>query len=58
MIVNSLLCLLWGLSWALLAWYMSGTLANKCDISHWNEDVGVMVCKIYKALFAFTLVAL
>ena len=56
--INALLSFLWSLSWALLAWYMSGTLASMCDIEHWNEDVGIMVCRIYKALFAFTLVGL
>jgi hypothetical protein len=34
---------------------MSGTLANLCDVEHWNEEVGIMVCRIYKALFAFSL---
>jgi len=56
--INGLLTLLWALSWSLLTWYMSGTLANMCDIDHWNEDVGIMVCRIYKALFTFTLVGL
>ena len=58
LLVNSFLAILWSLSWALLTWYMSGTLANKCDVGHWNEDVGIMVCRIYKALFTFTLVGL
>lgn len=37
---------------------MRGTLANVCDAEHWNEDIGIMVCRIYKALFSFTLIAL
>ncbi|EME49564.1 hypothetical protein DOTSEDRAFT_49802 [Dothistroma septosporum NZE10] len=53
--VNGVLLVLWGLSWCLLTWYMSGTLANMCDVEHWNEEVGIMVCRIYKALFTFTL---
>ena len=56
--INACLAVLWAVSWSLLTWYMSGTLANVCDIEHWNEDVGVMVCRIYKALFTFTLVGL
>ncbi|KAK5133869.1 hypothetical protein LTR08_007200 [Meristemomyces frigidus] len=56
--LNALLALLWALSWSLLTWYMSGVLANVCDVAHWNEAVGVMVCRIYKALFAFTLLGL
>ncbi|KAK4540749.1 hypothetical protein LTR36_008964 [Oleoguttula mirabilis] len=56
--INSCLAILWALSWSLLTWYMSGTLANVCDTEHWHEDVGIMVCRIYKALFTFTLVGL
>jgi len=58
--INSFLTLLWLLSWSLLTWYiqMSGTLANVCDKAHWHEDTGIMVCRIYKALFTFTLLGL
>ena len=56
--LNAVLTLLWALSWSLLTWYMSPTLANVCDIAHWNEEVGIMVCRIYKALFTFTLTGL
>ncbi|KAF2172232.1 hypothetical protein M409DRAFT_62988 [Zasmidium cellare ATCC 36951] len=58
LVINSGLFVLWALSWSLLTWYMSGTLANMCDVEHWNEEVGVMVCRIYKALFTFTLLGL
>ncbi|KAI6855847.1 hypothetical protein KC343_g4809 [Hortaea werneckii] len=57
-LVNAFLTLLWGLSWCLLTWYMSDTLRNMCDVQHWHEDIGVMVCRIYKALFTFTLFGL
>lgn len=56
--INGFLTLLWTLSWSLLTWFISGTLANMCDIDHWNEEIGIMVCRIYKALFSFTLVGL
>jgi hypothetical protein len=56
--INALLTFLWGLSFALLTWWMSKTLADACDLEHWNEDVGIMVCRIYKALWTFTLVGL
>lgn len=54
-LVNLVLILLWTFSWTLLTWYMSGTLANMCDMEHWHEDIGIFVCRIYKALFTFTL---
>ncbi|KAK1808602.1 hypothetical protein LTR12_017050 [Friedmanniomyces endolithicus] len=53
--LNGFLAILWTLSWSLLTYYMSGTLANVCDKAHWHEDTGIMVCRIYKALFTFTL---
>lgn len=56
--INGLLAVLWGLSFGLLTWYMSSTLGETCDKEHWNEEVGIMVCRIYKALWTFTLVGL
>ncbi|KAK3711415.1 hypothetical protein LTR37_009594 [Vermiconidia calcicola] len=56
--INSLLAFLWALSWSLLTWYMSPTLAHMCDVEQWDNDVGIMVCRIYKALFTFTLLGL
>ena len=56
--INSFLLILWALSWSLLTWFMSGTLSHMCDVENWHEDVGIMVCRIYKALFTFTLVGL
>ena len=56
--INALLAVLWALSFGLLTWYMSDTLGDACDKEHWNEDVGVMVCREYKALWTFTLVGL
>ncbi|PPJ53650.1 hypothetical protein CBER1_00799 [Cercospora berteroae] len=53
--INGFLLVVWAISWSLLTWFMSGTLANMCDVQHWHEDVGIMVCRIYKALFTFTL---
>ncbi|EMC99562.1 hypothetical protein BAUCODRAFT_63557 [Baudoinia panamericana UAMH 10762] len=56
--INGFLLILWALSWSLLTWYMSGTLAHECDAAHWHEEIGMMVCRIYKALFTFTLLGL
>jgi hypothetical protein len=56
--LNGFNALLWTLSWSLLTWYMSPTLRNMCDVEHWQEDTGIMVCQIYKTLFTFTLLGL
>lgn len=56
--LNGFLTLLWTLGWSLLTWYTSKTLANVCDKEHWDADTGIMVCRIYKTLFTFTLLGL
>lgn len=56
--VNGFLALLWIVSWSLLTWYMSPTLLHYCDVEHWREDAGIMVCRIYKALFTFAFLGL
>ncbi|KAI4676961.1 uncharacterized protein J4E84_009261 [Alternaria hordeiaustralica] len=55
LILNSVLTLLWTVSFALLAWWCSGTLAHVCDADSWESDTGVSVCRMYKALFSFAL---
>lgn len=56
--INGFLTLVWAVSWSLLTWYMSPTLKNYCDVEHWKEDAGIMVCRIYKALFTFAFLGL
>ncbi|CAK3984418.1 hypothetical protein BAUCODRAFT_63557 [Lecanosticta acicola] len=56
--VNISLGILWTLSWSVLTWYTSGTLANRCDLDHWDEELGITVCRTYKALFTFTLLGM
>jgi len=53
--LNTLLFVLWGMGFGMLAYWMSGTLKHHCDVSNWTDDTGIMVCRIYKALFSFAL---
>lgn len=53
--INFLLMLLWILGISLLGWNMAGTLGHVCSSENWGSDAGVMVCRLYKALFSFTL---
>lgn len=57
-ILNSGLAILWAMGFAMLAYYMSGTLAHYCDVDNWNDGTGIMVCRIYKAVFTFALLGL
>ena len=53
--LNAVLALLWAVSFALLAWWCSGTLAHVCDAQNWESEAGISVCRMYKALFSFAL---
>ncbi|KAK2761760.1 hypothetical protein FQN54_001588 [Arachnomyces sp. PD_36] len=51
---NSILLVLWIASISLLSVSMKGTLYHSCSVENWGNDTGMMVCRIYKALFTFT----
>jgi hypothetical protein len=40
----------------LLGWNMTGTLLHACSITNWGNDTGMMICNIYKTLFAFVVI--
>jgi len=52
--INAPLFGLWCLGLALLGWNMSGTLTHVCNGENWGSSAGIMICRIYKALFSFT----
>ncbi|KAJ9407596.1 hypothetical protein DTO045G8_4608 [Paecilomyces variotii] len=54
---NFVLFMLWTSSLGLLGWSMSGTLMTTCDTSNWGTETGIMVCRVYKVLFTFTVTA-
>ncbi|KAI8931591.1 hypothetical protein NX059_011245 [Plenodomus lindquistii] len=56
--LNSSLTVLWAVSFSLLAWWSSGTLAHVCNVDNWGSDAGISVCRLYKVLFSFTLFGL
>src|SRR5947209_9609428 len=51
--INIPLLILWVVGMGLLGWNMAGTLLHACSITNWGNDTGIMICNIYKALFAF-----
>ncbi|EOD47172.1 hypothetical protein UCRNP2_6076 [Neofusicoccum parvum UCRNP2] len=53
--LNSGLLVLWTVGFALLTWWSSGTLGHVCNTANWRNEDGIMVCRIYKALFAFAM---
>jgi hypothetical protein len=57
LVINVFLLVLWIFGLSLLGWNMAGTLGHVCNAANWGSDAGMMVCRIYKALFTFTLLA-
>lgn len=57
-LVNTGLLVLWCLGLSLLVWNINHLLADKCSIATWSSEKGVMVCRLYKALTAFTILSL
>jgi hypothetical protein len=53
--LNGILLGLWAPGFAFLWYYSRGTLSHVCNRANWTEETGIMVCRIYKALFAFAL---
>lgn len=56
--VNGLLALLWVVSFGMLARWSSETVSHVCDTSRWESDIGVSICRQYKAAFSFALLGL
>ncbi|OGM50456.1 hypothetical protein ABOM_000930 [Aspergillus bombycis] len=52
---NTICLLLWLISLGLLSWSMSQTVLTTCNATYWATSTGITVCRIYKALFAFTI---
>jgi len=55
LIGNTACFLLWGPGFGYLWFYTSPTLAHVCNRKNWTGPTGIMVCRIYKSLFAFAL---
>jgi hypothetical protein len=54
-VLNASLAFLWAVAFSLLSWWSSGTLAHVCSKESWDNELGVSVCRLYKALFSFSL---
>jgi hypothetical protein len=53
--LNGFLTFLWTPSFALLTWHSSLTLSHICNQANWDTSTGISICRLYKALFSFTL---
>lgn len=55
---NTFLSVLWVLGLSFLTWNLSYTLGHHCSRETWKNTAGIMVCRLYKALTAFTVTGL
>jgi len=55
LIVNAVLFIMWCPGFGFLWYYSRGTLSHVCNRLNWVGPTGIMVCRIYKALFAFSM---
>ncbi|RAL16380.1 uncharacterized protein BO97DRAFT_402794 [Aspergillus homomorphus CBS 101889] len=54
---NTTTLLLWLIALGLLSYSLSHTILTSCTTTYWGTSTGINVCRIYKALFAFTILA-
>ncbi|PYH65582.1 uncharacterized protein BO88DRAFT_446038 [Aspergillus vadensis CBS 113365] len=57
LVTNSIVLVLWLIALGLLSWSMAHTILTTCNTTYWGTSTGISVCRIYKALFTFTIVA-
>ncbi|OAL38621.1 hypothetical protein AYO20_02271 [Fonsecaea nubica] len=53
LILNVTVFIVWLVGYCLLTWNMYGTLGHSCSRANWASDDGMMICRIYKALYSF-----
>lgn len=56
LLANLALTILWILGLALLSWNLGWTLGHRCTRATWHNSDGIMVCRLYKACTAFTVI--
>ncbi|KAI5852610.1 hypothetical protein DFP73DRAFT_628018 [Morchella snyderi] len=53
MITDAILVFMWVFTFAMLSRAMGRTTTETCDIANWGSDAGIVICHMYKCLFAF-----
>ncbi|RDW81160.1 uncharacterized protein DSM5745_04717 [Aspergillus mulundensis] len=56
LITNSIVFVIWAVAFVLFAWSVSHTILTTCNATYWATSTGITVCRIFKALFAFTII--
>ncbi|KAL5339425.1 hypothetical protein BJX70DRAFT_397627 [Aspergillus crustosus] len=56
LITNTIVFIFWAVSLVLLSWSVSNTILTTCNSTYWATSTGITVCRIFKALFTFTII--
>ncbi|KAL4764140.1 uncharacterized protein BDW70DRAFT_116794 [Aspergillus foveolatus] len=56
LITNSIVFVIWAVAFVLLAWAVSHTILTTCNATYWATTTGIAVCRMFKALFSFTII--
>ncbi|KAL4886997.1 hypothetical protein BJY04DRAFT_44948 [Aspergillus karnatakaensis] len=56
LILNTIVFIIWAISLVLLSWSVSHTILTTCNSTYWGTSTGITVCRIFKALFTFTII--
>lgn len=54
MIIDGILSLFWALVFGTLSRAMGKTTFETCNAANWGNSDGIIICHLYKSLFAFT----
>ncbi|KIW62972.1 hypothetical protein PV04_09856 [Phialophora macrospora] len=55
LVLNVTILILYLVGYGLLTWNIYGTLGHTCSRANWASDDGMMICRTYKAFYAFEL---
>ncbi|EXJ53891.1 hypothetical protein A1O7_09227 [Cladophialophora yegresii CBS 114405] len=53
LVLNVTVLILYLVGYTLLTWNIVGTLGHTCSRANWASDDGMMICRTYKAFYAF-----
>jgi hypothetical protein len=56
--ITGALALIWMAGFGMLTWNLSSLLSQRCTVELWSHETGVMICRMYKALESFTIIAM
>ncbi|KAL2870484.1 uncharacterized protein BJX67DRAFT_286050 [Aspergillus lucknowensis] len=56
LITNSVVFVVWSIALILFSWAVSHTILTTCNATYWATSTGIAVCRIFKALFTFTII--